>query len=128
MPVITQKRIYRSDLRSNPNVLYLFGDNDERVGLGGQAGEMRGEPNARGIRTKWRPGMSYADFFHDKQYPEACKMIDEDFNDVWQARFSTLIVVPEDGLGTGLSMLQENAPKVLRHIDNWINNLKGAAT
>ena len=53
--IIYQKFIYRSDLKANPSVLYLFGDNLQRVGLGGQAKEMRGEPNAVGIATKKAP-------------------------------------------------------------------------
>jgi hypothetical protein len=48
--------IYRRDLRANPESLYLFGDNTKRVGIGGQAREMRGEPNAVGIATKNAPG------------------------------------------------------------------------
>ena len=55
MPVIYQKRICRDDLRRNPNAVYIFGDNEARTGLGGQAREMRGEPNAMGIATKRSP-------------------------------------------------------------------------
>lgn len=43
------KYIKRQDLKSNPNTQYLFGDNLKRSGFGGQAKEMRGEPNAIGI-------------------------------------------------------------------------------
>ena len=50
MPVVRQKRIVRAELQANPHVLYLFGDNDQRDGYGGQAAEMRdeetGEPGA----------------------------------------------------------------------------------
>jgi hypothetical protein len=42
MPILYQHRIYRMDLIANPNILYVFGDNTKRVGMGGQAGEMRG--------------------------------------------------------------------------------------
>lgn len=52
MIILRQTRIYRADLAMNPKVLYVFGDNLERKGFGGQAYEMRGEPNAFGIATK----------------------------------------------------------------------------
>lgn len=35
MPIIYQSRIYRADLRANPSVLYVFGDNPQRVGFSG---------------------------------------------------------------------------------------------
>ena len=44
--IIMQYRIYRSDLELNPDILYCFGDNDHREGLGGQAKECRGEKNS----------------------------------------------------------------------------------
>ena len=58
-----QERITRADLRANPDTLYVFGDNMRRRGMGGQAAEMRGEPNAVGIPTKWRPSRTEWDFF-----------------------------------------------------------------
>jgi hypothetical protein len=113
MPVIYQKMIFRGDLRKNPDVLYLFGDNDRRIGFGGQAGEMRDEPNAVGIRTKWNPGMSPADFFSDRQYKTISGMIDADFARPFEyLRRGKIVIVPADGLGTGLSELPTRAPKV----------------
>ena len=40
MLVIRQKMIYRQDLGENTDILYVFGDNLERYGYGGQAKEM----------------------------------------------------------------------------------------
>ena len=48
----TDKVITRDKIKENPDVLYLFGDNLLRKGLGGQAKEMRGEPNTLGIVSK----------------------------------------------------------------------------
>jgi hypothetical protein len=55
MTLIFQEWITRKDLRENPDKRYVFGDNVERRGYGGQAKEMRGEPNAIGVVTKWAP-------------------------------------------------------------------------
>ena len=48
----TDKVITRDKIKENPDVLYLFGDKLLRKGLGGQAKEMRGEPNTLGIVSK----------------------------------------------------------------------------
>jgi len=52
MGIRTEKHITRQMLRAEPGTLWVFGDNLQRKGLGGQAKEMRGEPNAIGIPTK----------------------------------------------------------------------------
>ncbi len=44
--------IRREDVRAEPDKIFLFGDNLKESGYGGQAKEMRGEANARGIPTK----------------------------------------------------------------------------
>jgi len=51
--------IERSMLQADPEARFVFGDNAERWGLGGQAKEMRGEPNAIGVATLWSPGQFY---------------------------------------------------------------------
>jgi hypothetical protein len=123
--LIKQKFIFRSDLQANPDVLYLFGDNDARIGYGGQAKEMRDEPNAVGIRTKWRPGMSYADFFNDDQYEEVVKMFNEDLTPVWTHIDSGgVVIIPADGLGTGLSKLPELAPMCNQALVNLLAILR----
>lgn len=74
-----QKYITREDLKNNSKTIYLFGDNDYRKGLGGQAREMRGEPNAIGIRTKKYPSNQPKSFYTDKEYEHNIKNIDQDF-------------------------------------------------
>ncbi len=46
----------------------MFGDNLVCRGLGGQAKEMRGEPNAVGYPTKRRPSMTSSAFFDDGDF------------------------------------------------------------
>lgn len=125
MPVISQKFIFRSDLRANPGVLYLFGDNTIRRGLGGQAKEMRGEPNAVGVATKVAPGMGEGDFFTDRDIFHFMRVVDKDlipaFNHVWNGG---IVVIPEDGLGTGLSELPTRAPKLNRYLVDRLNVLR----
>lgn len=125
MPVITQKIIFREDLRANPGVLYVFGDNDMRKGLGGQAAEMRGEPNAVGIRTKWAPSADAGAFFSDDDFDRIVEMIDEDLDRVYDhVSRGGLVVFPMDGIGTGLAMLELHAPRVLDYLNEKIDALK----
>lgn len=125
MPVFRQKWITRDDLKSNRDRLYVFGDNMVRVGLGGQAGAMRGEPNAFGIPTKWYPSNDDKSFFRDSDF--------ESGGLVWSTLHSAFtqlrevlkngytVVIPEDGLGTGLSRLPTTAPTIAAYIDDQIN-------
>ncbi len=56
--------ITREIVRDNPKKIFVFGDNDERDGFGGQAGQMRGEKNSIGIQQRknqqWIPMRSIA--------------------------------------------------------------------
>lgn len=107
MPLILQKRIYRDDLKANPSVSYIFGDNEKRVGLGGQAGEMRGEPNAIGVATLCAPGQ----YFNARDTDRQCTVIDRDLEPVRKAlRDGKIVVWPMDGIGTGIAQLKELAP------------------
>lgn len=112
--IIYQKIIKREDLWANPKVLYVFGDNEKRQGFGGQAAEMRGEPNAIGIRTKKSPG----EFWSDETYDDNVKMINEDLQPIWKKIYQedAVVIFPYDGVGTGLSELPERAPQTYNYI------------
>jgi len=115
--IVRQSRIYRADLRANPGVLYVFGDNVTRRGLGGQAAEMRDEPNAVGVATKWSPGNHTLDYFDDFQFEKIANIIDADLERVRvHLDAGYVVVVPLDGIGTGLSELPERAPRVYEYI------------
>lgn len=118
-----QKFIRRSDLRNNPNWVYLFGDNLEQSGMGGQAREMRGEPNAVGIPTKKRPSNAADAFFNDEEFFENKLAIDTAFSDA-KIENAEVIVVPADGLGTGRAQLQHRAPRTFQYLNFRIQRLK----
>ena len=125
MPVIRQKFIKRDDLQSNPETLYLFGDNDLRSGYGGQAAEMRDEENAVGIRTKWKPTNHSSAFFRDTHAEEVFGMIDEDLQPVIDhLRNGGMVIIPTDGLGTGLSKLPETSPIIYNYLEEQISYLE----
>ena len=115
MPLIAQQWITRNDLRNNRSRFYVFGDNVQRSGFARQAKEMRGERNAIGVVTKWAPSMDPRAFFDDTA---ACKMlVERDLHLVQQALdLGCTVVIPSDGIGTGLSRLQQCAPNLDRFI------------
>jgi hypothetical protein len=121
-----QKFIRRQDLKANPGKIYLFGDNLQQQGLGGQAKEMRGEPNAIGIPTKIKPAMTPDSFMTDKNYESNIKSIDEAFAKI---PVGATIVIPSDGLGTGLAKLNTSAPNTFAYLQRKISELsEGAPT
>lgn len=112
------KHITRDMLKSRPDTLFVFGDNMIARGLGGQAKEMRGEPNAVGIPTKMLPGMGYADFFRDEDFDRAKPKIDAAFVRLFaHAAGCGKIVWPAAGIGTGLAELPKRAPKIWQLIE-----------
>lgn len=131
MPIIFQSIITRADLRNNPGVLYVFGDNEARRGLGGQAKEMRGEPNAVGIRTKRAPDNRVDSFWTEGrgagQFAPShyVAMIESDFAPIRAAlgRNDT-VIVPADGIGTGLADLPKRAPITFQYIRELIANAR----
>lgn len=107
--------ITRGMLRAEPEKLFVFGDNFQHRGYGGQAEEMRGEPNAVGISTKTEPTMK----------PQA--FLSDDMSEVWGVfcgkevtkllTFDGTIVWPKAGIGTGLAQLPKRAPRIWQAIE-----------
>lgn len=111
--VLYQTMICRGDLKANPDALYCFGDNCQRIGLGGQAREMRGEPNAVGIATLHAPGH----YFSFKDYDLASQVIYVDLARVRNhLKADGLVVFPLDGVGTGLARLKQSAPDIWTYL------------
>lgn len=125
MPVIFQKFIFREDLRNNPNTLYIFGDNLHRKGLGGQAKEMRGEPNAVGIATKAKPSQLKNSFFSDRDFDLFLEHWENDMIPVFRClACGETVIIPSDGIGTGLSELPTRAPEINAFIVNAFKELR----
>lgn len=101
----------------NPNCLYVFGDNMIRKGNGGQA-TIRPAENSIGLATKRLPSMSDNAFFSDQN--DEFEVVEEDIDMILSEmqkdlRYDTL-VLPADGLGTGLSQMPEKSPKLFEHM------------
>lgn len=104
-------------VRANRETLFVFGDNEQRVGFGGQAAECRGEPNTVGVATKRAPSMSDSSFWSDDDYQRCCAVVDRDMRPLFEhVRAGGFVVIPVSGIGTGLAALPKRAPRVMEHI------------
>jgi hypothetical protein len=118
--------IVRKDLQEHPNIIYVFGDNMARKGYGGQAKEMRGEPNSIGIPTKYYPTMSEESFFKDETIfdPVVMSAIDTALERIEeQLIYKCVVVIPAAGIGTGLAELPKRAPKIYKYITDKLEEL-----
>jgi hypothetical protein len=124
MPVIFKELITREDLKAAPGSLFVFGDNEGRYGMGGQAGACRGEPNAVGVATKKRPSMSESSMWSDRDFDRCASIINQDLERVFiHVRQGGTVVFPSAGIGTGLSQLPSRAPRLMEHIRSRVRDL-----
>lgn len=114
----------RFDVENNPSALFVFGDNNVHQGLGGQA-IIRGLPNTIGIPTKKFPSNDLNSYYSDNDYVDNIRRIQNAVNEIInQAHKYKFVVLPEDGLGTGLAKLPTKAPKTFIYLKNAIMKLK----
>ena len=108
-----------SDLKANPDKIYIFGDNMLRQGKGGQA-VIRDEENAFGIRTKALPAKSEDSYWYDTALAQNKRLISEDIAAI--KKDGRTVVFPKDGLGTGLALLKEKAPQTYQFLKEKLLN------
>jgi hypothetical protein len=102
-----------ADVKANPNKIYVFGDNLQRTGTGGQA-VIRNNPNAMGIVTKLKPTMNPDAFMSDDDIDMNRQNIDSDIRKIKNK--NKTLVFPKDGFGTGLAKLKEKAPQTYAYL------------
>ena len=99
-----------TDVRSNPNKIFIYGDNDCHYGLGGQA-IVRNLPNTMGIRTKKKPSYSKDSYYTDREFELNKSKILQDINKIKdELMFGKYIVFSSGGYGTQRAKLKEKAP------------------
>jgi len=106
-----------------PGMVWVFGDNVDRRGCGGQAC-IRYVPGAFGIPTKLGPGVLEHHYFSDTYYHTHRKYIDDAMDqlcDMWNQ--GRVIVLSENGYGNGLAQLDVVAPKLYSHLMLRLNLL-----
>jgi hypothetical protein len=123
------KYISRDYVRSHRSTtIFVFGDNMAERGYGGQAKEMRGEPNVIGIPTKWSPGRDDSEYFCDEDwtsYPDIARAIGTAFDKIESKLIEGYdLVIPADGIGTGLAELDKRAPEIFKIIKAKLEDLQ----
>lgn len=122
--VRVQATITRQNLKSAPDVLFVFGDNMQGRGYGGQAKQMRGEPNAVGIPTKWAPSRLPTAYFCDQDLPAVQPRIDAAFQRlIRHLKAGGTVVLPLGGVGSGLAELPTRAPAIYAYIQRRLSAL-----
>ena len=102
----------RNHVEADASHYYLFGDNEEGWGMGGQA-IIRGLPNAFGVPTKRSPHMDDDSFWSDDEYEANVAKIDAALALVPTDK---PIFVSEHGIGTGLAQLDVRAPRTFAYL------------
>ena len=112
----------------NPDLFFIFGDNMQRVGMGGQA-IIRQQPNILGVATKRDPGNG---FMHDCPFDMGQVMSDLMQVDKAIAEGKRVVVpITREGrisLGCGLAELPYRAPLIYAMIEAWFRSLKNVET
>jgi len=104
------------DVIKSPNKIFIYGDNDLRTGLGGQA-IIRNESNTLGIRTKKKPTHEKDAYYTDDEFEENKKKINQDIKKISdELLFGTTIIFSEGGYGTDRAKLKEKAPKTYQFL------------
>lgn len=126
MRIEFRKWITREMLQAERDKVFVFGDNITRTGFGGQARQMRGEPNAIGVPTKRRPSND-PDAFMTGSFEDILFVVSGLRLVANAAATGKTVVWPEDGIGTGLADLSNRAPHLQRLIGEFVKALEAAA-
>ncbi len=123
--VVQMKWITRSFVREHRNDIFLFGDNLASRGFGGQAAQMRAEPNALGIPTKKLPSNTEEAFFTDLEFVQNKAAIDRAFERLsrMSSAIEQVVVIPTDSLGTGRAQLENRAPLTFAYLQKRLQKL-----
>lgn len=107
---VFEKNWTLEDVKNNSEKIFVFGDNNARVGKGGQA-IIRDLPNSIGIRTKKGPSNKPAAYYKDEEFEINSKYILEDILKIKHLQLSgKTIVFSSGGYGTGLAALKQKSP------------------
>ena len=109
--------------RSFKEMVFVFGDNIEEWGFGGQA-IIRDEPNAFGVPTKISP-YEYMRDDHEDIHKFTARIFSCVTNLKSMQEEGKTIVFPQGGLGTGLAQLPEKAPGVFKFLNELLEEQFG---
>ncbi len=127
------RRFSIEQCRVNFKDLFIYGDNGQRIGMGGTAC-IREQKNAIGLISKHKPSTEPSAYFSDADYVANCTLIDEDIVKIKEYAKETeaiSYVFPFGGIGNGLALLPIKAPLTYCYLTEQLiknfgfNNLAG---
>ena len=114
--------IQKKDIENAPDdTVYIFGDNLDREGLGGQAAVARPfveQGKAFGIPTKRHPGMDEGDFFSDRN--DEILFVKRAFAQILQMKQEGKKIIFFPSIGEGRAELPERSPMIHDLIKNFV--------
>lgn len=112
------------DAKNHPDWLFVYGDNDVHQGIGGQA-VVRTQDNSAGIPTKKYPSNHLNSFYNDKELQLNKQKIKNAIDKVIERSVNyRFVVMPENGLGTGLADLPNKAPLTNKYLVDKLEEMK----
>ena len=115
--MINRDQVQKSD------AIWVFGDNLQRAGYGGQAAACRGLRNTIGIVTKLRPDNKQSAFMTDDKFLEWDVIIKQDTDKIERQLLRGKKVYIIKGIGEGLAKLPEKAPRLFVYLIKKLNHL-----
>lgn len=113
-----------ADCMAEPTAMFIFGDNDVKIGKKGQA-IIRDCSNAIGIPTKKYPSLNTTAFYTDDEIDSNKEKIRFAINNIIALSVNySIVYLPSDPIGSGLAKLPEVAPKTYRYLQRKIEYMK----
>ena len=117
--------ITKNEIQQSYYTIYVFGDNLERKGLGGQASIARPFVTcgkAIGIPTKRKPTMEPDAFFSDKN--DEIEAVNQSFLEIESKQNQGYHIIFFPNIGAGLAELSRRSPKIHALIQQFIANFE----
>ena len=103
--------ITKDFLLENPNCIFIFGDNNKRMGLGGAA-KLRYEPNTYGFITKKAPSFNILDYYDIEEYRPVFNIELNNLDKYINNNLDKIFLISR--LGAGLANLHKIYENVIR--------------
>ena len=119
--IIYQRRVFAEDLQANPNVYYLFSDNDKKGGHW----QFRSYDNFLGVRVKNDEHAFDNSYWSDTTYKDNVSKIDEDFKKVHAVLKQLIpVVYGEETFTLNISDYRSKSPKTCIYIEKCLYNVQ----
>jgi len=122
-PIVLFSGHYSIELcKQYPEVLWVFGDNMQRTGMGGQA-IIRQQPNCIGVATKVTPGNDFFVEGNISHMGTICEDLAQIESALHAKRRVVIPITPEGriSLGCGLAALPYHSPTAYAFLERWLS-------